>query len=121
MKRKNLLLIGLVVLLAIGLMALSPLLRTRAAESMVIVTVDGQEYCRVPLSQPQRVTVDQGDGRVNIIDVTAEGAVMASSTCDNQLCVHMGAVTLSNWETRPQQAYIICLPNRVSVELAVAP
>ena len=46
---------------------------------------------------------------------------MASSTCGNQLCVHMGAVTLNNWETRPQQTYIICLPNRVSVELAVAP
>ena len=121
MKRRNLLLVGGMVLLAIGMMALSPLFLTRTAESMVIITVDGQEYCRVPLSRPQRVTVDQGDGRVNVIDITAEGAVMASSTCGNQLCIHMGAVTLNNWETRPQQTYIICLPNRVSVELAVAP
>ena len=47
------------------------------------------------------------------------GAVMASSTCHNQLCVQMGEVTLDNWETRPNQQFIICLPNRVSVELVV--
>ena len=31
----------------------------------------------------------------------------------------MGAVTLDNWEFRPNQTFIICLPNRVSIELAV--
>lgn len=31
----------------------------------------------------------------------------------------MGEVTLDNWETRPNQQFIICLPNRVSVELVV--
>ena len=55
-----------------------------------------------------------------MVEVTAEGAVMLSSTCHNQLCVKMGEVTRDNWETRPNQQFIICLPNRVSVELAVA-
>ena len=66
---------------------------------------------------PQTVVVEQEDGSRNEIVVTSEGAYMAFSSCDNQLCVHMGEVTLDNWETRPNQAFIICLPNRVSVEL----
>ena len=61
----------------------------------------------------------QEDGSVNVIEISERGAVMASSTCHNQLCVQMGEVTLDNWETRPNQQFIICLPNRVSVELVV--
>ena len=68
----------------------------------------------MPLSQPQTVVVEQEDGSRNEIVVTSEGAYMAFSSCDNQLCVHMGEVTLDNWETRPNQAFIICLPNRVN-------
>ena len=93
--------------------------RTPVTEDTVIITVNGREYTRVPLSAPRTVTVSQSDGSVNVIEVTAEGAVMLSSTCKNQLCVHMGQVTRDNWEFRPNGAFIICLPNRVSVELAV--
>ena len=86
---------------------------------MVIITVDGKEYARVPLSKPQTVTVQQKDGSVNVVEISDHGAVMLSSTCDNQLCVEMGEVTVDNWEFRPNQQFIICLPNRVGVELAV--
>ena len=92
---------------------------TAVDEDMVIIRVDDREYLRVPLSQPQTVTIEQEDGSVNVVEITERGAVMQSSTCHNQLCVHMGAVTLDNWEFRPNGAFIICLPNRVSVELAV--
>ena len=44
------------------------------------VTVDGKEYKRIPLSQPQTVTVRQADGCVNTVEVTERGAVMQSST-----------------------------------------
>ena len=119
MDKKNWLLIGAVVLLAAALMGVSVLMHTPVDENMVIITVDGKEYARTPLTKPGEIVVDQGDGTVNVVMVTAEGAYMASSTCKNQQCIHMGEVTLSNWETRPNQAFIICLPNRVSVELAV--
>lgn len=120
MSKKNWLLIGGMALLAVALMLLSPMMRTKTSEDVVIITVDGKEYARVPLSRPQTVTVTQENGAVNVVEVTAEGAVMLSSTCHNQLCVQMGEVTRDNWETRPNQQFIICLPNRVSVELAVA-
>ncbi len=121
MNRKNWLVIAIIVLAAALLLTLTLLNRpmTEVEEDMVIIAVDGKEYTRVPLSKPQTVTVAQENGCVNVIDVSDHGAVMAHSTCDNQLCVKMGEVTVDNWEFRPNQQFIICLPNRVSVELAV--
>ena len=57
-------------------------------------------------------TMTLEDSSVNVVEISERGAVMASSTCHNQLCVQMGEVTLDNWETRPNQQFIICLPNR---------
>jgi hypothetical protein len=121
MNKKNYLVIGGILLIAAVMLTLTLLNRpmTVVDEDMVIISVDGKEYARVPLSKPQTVTVAQKDGSVNVVEVSDHGAVMLSSTCDNQLCVEMGEVTVDNWEFRPNQQFIICLPNRVSVELAV--
>ena len=121
MNKKNFLVIAGVLLIAAALLAVALLNRpmTVVDEDMVIISVDGKEYARVPLSKPQTVTVEQKNGSVNVVEVSDHGAVMLSSTCDNQLCVEMGEVTVDNWETRPNQQFIICLPNRVSIELAV--
>ena len=121
MNKKNWVVIAVIVLAAVLLLAMTFLQRpmTAVEEDMVIITVDGKEYARVPLSKPRTVTVTQEDGSVNVVEVSDHGAVMAHSTCDNQLCVKMGEVTVDNWEFRPNQQFIICLPNRVSVELAV--
>ena len=119
MERKNWLIPLVIAVTAALLLALSAAMRPTAAESVVIIAVDGREYARVPLSQPQTVTIEQPGGEVNVVEVSDHGAVMLSSTCRNQLCVHMGEVTVDNWELRLSQAFIICLPNRVSVELVV--
>lgn len=120
MKKKNLLVIAVVAMAAVLLLFVSKAVGPQTAgEDMVIISVDGREYRRVPLSEPQIVTIEQADGCVNVIEVTENGAVMRSSTCDNQLCVGMGEVTVDNWQYRANQQFIICLPNRVSVELAV--
>lgn len=121
MDKKNWLVIAIVAVVILVLLGVSLLTRqtTAVAEDSVIITIDGKEYKRVPLSQPQTVTVAQENGCVNVVEVSDRGAVMLSSTCDNQLCVHMGEVTVDNWQFRPNQQFIICLPNRVSVELAV--
>lgn len=119
--KRNGIIIAALALLAALLILLTPRLvpRPEVKEDVVIISVDGKEYARVPLSQPRDVTVTQEDGAVNVIRVTEQGAYMLSSTCHNQLCVEMGMVTVDNWEFRPNQAFIICLPNRVSVELVV--
>lgn len=119
MEKKNWLIPLAIAVAAAVLLLLSPSLRPAAEENLVVITLDGKEYARVLLSRPGTVTIEQPDGAVNVVEISDHGAVMLSSTCDNQLCVHMGEVTVDNWEYRPNQAFIICLPNRVSVELVV--
>ena len=85
----------------------------------VRIQVDGVTKACVPLSEPQTVTLRQPTGEENVVEITSSGAVMRSANCHNQDCVHMGAVTIDNWETRPNGAFIICLPHRVTVELIV--
>lgn len=123
-KWKTSLLIGSALLL-LGLLAyfLLPVLSSLGTpdlqEDMVIISVSGEEKLRVPLSQPQRVTLSQDNGVQNVVVITEDGAYMESSTCHNQICVHSGKVTRENWDFRPDGAFIICLPNQVSVELVV--
>lgn len=119
MEKKNWLSPLMIAVVAAVLLIVSQTLRPAAEESVVIITVEGEEYARIPLSQPRTVTIEQPGGEVNVVEVSDHGAVMLSSTCHNQLCVHMGEVTVDNWELRANQAFIICLPNRVSVELVV--
>lgn len=120
MERKNWLIPLAVAVVALLLLMISQLSSPAGAEeSMAVITLDGEVIDRVPLSAPRTVRVEQPNGAVNVVEVSDHGAVMLSSTCDNQLCVHMGEVTVDNWEFRPNQAFIICLPNRVSVELVV--
>jgi len=117
--KKNWLIPLAVVLLAAVLLLVSGLTMPEVDEDMVIISVNGEEWRQIPLSQPQEVRIEQADSSVNVVSVSDHGAVMVSSTCDNQLCVKMGEVTVDNWEYRPNQQFIICLPNRVSIELAV--
>lgn len=110
--------IVLVLLAAMRLMPGTPIApRTETAEEMVIITVGDKEYARVPLSEPQKLTIRQDNGAVNVVEVMENGMRMVSSTCDNQICVHVGTVTLDNWELKPQQQFIHCVPNQVKLEL----
>ena len=61
MEKKNWILPGVIALVAVVMLVLSPMLMTHTDEDAVIVTVGGIEYARVPLSQPQTVTT--GDRR----------------------------------------------------------
>ena len=119
--KKNWIILGALLLAAVFLMLLGPRLtpKPESEESIVLISVGGAEYARIPLSKPQDVTIAQEDGSVNVIRITSSGVCMLSSTCRNQLCVEMGEVTEDNWEIRPNQGFIICLPNKVSVELVV--
>ena len=66
MNRKNWVVIAIIVLAAAMLLAATLLKRpmTAVEEDTVIISVDGKEYARVPLSKPRTVTVTQEDGSV---------------------------------------------------------
>ena len=121
MKKKDALLILSIVLAAAFFFALRAMQSGRGLRDIVVIEVDGNEYARVPLSEPQTVRIEQEGGAVNIVDISREGAWMRFASCPDGLCVNQGQVTRDNYTSRPTQAFIICLPNRVTVELVPEP
>lgn len=119
MRKKDWLLIGIVLVLSAGAYLASSLWKPSAQEDQIVVMVDKQEFARIPLSEPQILTVAQPNGSINVIEITERGAVMKDSTCKGHDCILQGEVTVDNHEIRPNQAFIICLPNKVTVELQV--
>ena len=84
----------------------------------LLITVGNVTYSPIPLKQEGNYTIRQDGGeKVNVVHVTTDSVTMASSTCDNQLCVTEGVVTLENKASRVLGNYIICLPNGVTLEL----
>ena len=84
----------------------------------LLVTVDNRTYAPYALTKAGDYTIQQKEkGATNVIHVTEDSVQMASSTCENQLCVSQGVVTLENKATRILGNYIICLPNGVTLEL----
>ena len=89
------------------------------AEAYLYIIVNGRISAIYPVGEEGDVTVDQGDGKVNVVHLTENGFFMASSTCDNQLCVQQGEVTIDNYQQRILGASVLCLPNNVDLELIV--
>ena len=97
------------------------LLRSRGnvARNEVAVYINGALYTTAPVEEGKTLTIDQGDGAVNVVRFLADGFYMESSTCDNQLCILQREVTTENWSRRLLQNEVICLPHRLEVRLVV--
>ena len=75
----------------------------------VRITVDGQLYGIYDLSRDQQIAITQ-NGHTNHITIKDGTAAMTSSSCRNQVCVETDAIS----HTKDK---IVCLPNRVLVEI----
>ena len=117
MKKKDWLIIGGVLLLAAAAFFISQLTKTNASGATVTVYVGGEVYTRVSADDYQTITVDQGDGKVNVIVIDETGVRMESSTCKNQLCVHHAPIDPNTIGEVEFDKWIICMPNGVSVEV----
>ncbi|MDL2235826.1 NusG domain II-containing protein [Christensenellaceae bacterium OttesenSCG-928-L17] len=83
----------------------------------VNIYIDDEIHAQIPLSEPQTYTLTQSGDKVNEIVVEEDRVYMQAATCPEKDCVHQGAVTLENYNERPLREWIVCLPNRVTVEL----
>lgn len=89
------------------------------AEAYLFIILNNRVWAIEPLCEERDVTVDQGDGVVNVIHLLPDGFYMASSTCDNQLCVSEGTVTVDNYQRRILGTSVLCLPHNLDLELVV--
>ncbi len=106
MKKKDWILIIVVLCVAACAYLFHYLLRD-TGKGEVIVEVNGKLTGTYSLNEDQEITINQGS---NILEIKNGKANMIEADCPDQLCVHQRAVS-ANHEN------IICLPNRVVVEI----
>ncbi len=101
--RKDVIFIA-IMLAAAGILYLF-LPRENAAET-VIITKNGQFYRQVPLNADSTVDIE-GD---NTVVIKSGEVYMEYADCPDKLCINQGKITDSSKK-------IICLPNKVIVEV----
>ncbi len=103
--------VALVVVLSLLLGLFSLFFEKTATDLVAVVTVKGEVYCEIPLSQitePYELSVT-GD-KVVVLYMSSEYVRVLSSDCSDKLCVNTGRLTRAGQSS-------VCLPARVSVKL----
>ena len=94
-------------------------LRGKTSDEQIRIYINGELYKEENLVPGKRIRIQQENGCVNVIRMTDHGFLMESSTCHNQLCIQQGEVTNDNYALRALGNQVICIPNRVTVELVL--
>lgn len=108
MKKRDFLLIGSVLAAALLCWLIPRGLGIFAGEeaSQVRITVAGEEYGTYSLSEDQRIEIND----TNVCEIRDGEVHMTEADCPDQLCIHQGSIHI-------QGETIVCLPNRVTVEI----
>lgn len=134
---KNLIVAAVIAALALGLFILSRVTAPKAPDAplptqapgqeetaeapraFLLISVGGRPQSVEPLDRDRDVEITQPTGEKNVVHITRDGFHMASSTCENQLCISQGEVTAENYTRRILGPYVLCLPNQVELELVI--
>ncbi len=99
----------LIIILAVGIPLSVLSLMAGTAGDKVQISADGEVYGIYPLDEDREIEVTE-NGHTNHITIKGGQVSMSYSTCLNQVCVNTGAIS----ETKDA---IVCLPNRIVVEI----
>ena len=103
MKKRDIILIASVLLIAAALFLVLEL--TKEAGARVVVKVDGQEIAEYSLEKDGTYPLNGG---TNILVIEGGKAYLTDANCPDKLCVHQGKISRTG-ET------ITCLPNKLTV------
>lgn len=106
LSRKDIVLMIIIIIVAAAAFLLHNVLKDSSAGTAVI-KVNGKIEGTYPLNEDQEIKINDGS---NILRIRNGKAKMIEADCPDQLCVHQKAVSASGES-------IICLPNRVIVEV----
>ena len=120
MKKKDLLIVAIVLAVAALGTAAVHFLSPKQSTDFAVIYVGSEVYQIVDLNEDQVIEVDQGNGTVNHVKVENGAIDMADSSCPDQQCVYQGEMSMENYEKRILRHWIACLPNQVTIELALA-
>ena len=109
--RGDLLFVGALLLLGLALTLGLRAFRSDGREA--VVRVDGEVVARIPLARDGEYPIESGGTVTNRLRVEDGRVRMIEANCPDRLCVRKGWVRFAG-------DGIVCLPNRVVVELAGA-
>ncbi len=110
-KKNDIILIGVIVLLALAVILFLNL--SRKEGSRVVVTVDGKPYQSFDLNTDTTFTVEDGNGGYNSFMIKNGSVDMFKASCPDKICVNHKPIHY-NHET------IVCLPNKVVLTIESA-
>lgn len=111
MKKKDLILFFSILVLAAAFWLIPRVagIFGNAKEQKLRITVSGEEYGIYSLEEDQVIKI----GDTNVCEIKGKKVTMISADCPDQLCIHQGSVRL-------QGETIVCLPNKVVLEITGA-
>lgn len=107
MKRKDIILISVILILALAGFGILQL--TRKDGNTVVVTVDGEKVYETVLSEEQVYQIPVNNGK-NVLEIRDGAARMKEADCPDQICRKHKEISKSG-ET------IVCLPHKVVIEI----
>jgi len=113
MKKNDILVILIGLIMAAAAWLLFNKKQAEPQNSMAVIYKDGSLYKEVPLDGDEIVKIEDEEGRINIISIKDGKADMIEANCQDKLCVN----TRPAWKDGQS---IVCLPNRVVVEIKSA-
>lgn len=116
MKKRDAIIIAAILVIAAALFAARGFF-TDSGDWTVTIRVDGKIHSSLPLSDNKIIMVELPGGGYNEVVIEAGSAFVRSASCPDKSCVRQGAVSPGNIADRYLGPSIICLPNRVVVEL----
>jgi hypothetical protein len=100
----------LAIFLVAGLLLFGIFRLNRPAGYTVVVRVDEEETASYNLNDNLTVEIEGVNGGTNQLVIENGKAYLSHASCPDQLCVHQGTVD-------KQGQSIICLPNKVIIEI----
>ncbi|MBE6575447.1 MAG: NusG domain II-containing protein [Ruminococcaceae bacterium] len=116
MRARDWIVIGAIALLALVLFAVSAL-GFGGEGGVVRVYRDGTLYTELSLDRDEIITVMGEGGAFNQVEVKNGAVRMKDANCPDKTCVACGWRNPADRQLLPDERWIVCLPNRVSVEL----
>ena len=107
MKKNDIILLSAVIIAGIALFALFSVLSADKGNT-VVITVDGEEYSRLPLDKDAEIII-QGVNGTNTLVIENKKVYVSHATCPDLICVRSGSAT--------ELKSIVCLPNKVVVSI----
>ncbi|PWJ52373.1 hypothetical protein SAMN05216529_101548 [Faecalicatena contorta] len=107
-KKNDLILAGIILILALAAVLFITLTKKEGGE--VVVTVDGKVYKTLPLDKDTTLSIEEESGHYNVLEIKDGEVRMREANCPDKICVKHRAIHYN-------RESIVCLPNKVTVEI----